>query len=186
MLGIRKYFEAQSHLATKRGLRQAALFYALRQENYIALMNMHGTKWDLSKLPMPHDPVEHADAHIPDDELEFTWANCIVIKCSHILQYCYGPRSEQSGQLWNALNDYNDRWLQLRPLSFKPVFRREARNDSQQPLPMTYYTQDWQGMSPYINDVQRLINEPQPQRLNITTSTDFSSLVVSRMLPSSG
>lgn len=145
MLGVRKFFDAQSHLAAERGLRQAALLVGLRQENYIALMNMQAMHWDLDKFVLINDPILNYALHLEDGDLESAWANCILRKCSDILQYCYGPRTEPLQERWLELHEYNEKWLQLRPSSFDALFRLEANTSPSRPFTLSWYIHGWHG-----------------------------------------
>lgn len=135
--GIRECVRAQGRIAPQSRLRYAALCVMVRQENYLALMNMAPIGWDLDVFTIPRDPD-------PSDEL--SWTMLVVRLCADLVQFSNAERSKQDLERWQNLKTLNEQWTLNKPRSFEPVFAIKADRARGEPFPKSWFLQVWHSM----------------------------------------
>lgn len=141
MLGIRQFVRAQGRLAHGSNLRHAALCVMVRQENYLALMNMCSIGWNLDDFSIPD---------YPDPTDESGWCMFIVRHCSNIVQLCYEKSSGKELNCWEELKRVNERWMECKPASFHPILTVSPNRAIREPFPREWFVQGWHGKSACI------------------------------------
>lgn len=137
MLGIRQFVRAQGRLAHSNKLRHAVLCVMVRQENYLALMNMCSIGWDLDDFRIPE---------YPDMEDEFNWAMFILRHCSSIIQLCHDESgSSKKRSRWDELQRVNESWMLSKPASFHPILTTAPEPAAGEPFPREWFAQGWHG-----------------------------------------
>lgn len=114
----------------------------VRQENYLALMNLCPIGWDLEAFIIPSHPD-------PSDELN--WTMLIVRRCADLVQFSHDERSMQDIERWQHLKNLNEQWNLTKPKSFGPVFTKEADRDAGEPFPKSWFMQVWHSMSKLLS-----------------------------------
>ena len=137
MQGIRECVRAQGRIAPQSRLRYAALCVMVRQENYLALMNMCPIGWDLDAFSIPKDPD-------PSDEL--SWTMLVVRLCADLVQFSHEQGSQQGLERWQHLKAMNEQWRLTKPKSFDAIFTKEAARDQNEPFPKSWFLQIWHSM----------------------------------------
>ena len=137
MQGIRECVRAQGRIASQSRLRYTALCVMVRQENYLAIMNMCQIGWDLDTFTIPRDPD-------PSDEL--SWTMLVVRLCADLVQFSNDERSKQDPEKWQYLKTLNEQWNLTKPRSFQAVFAKDADRALGEPFPKTWFLQAWHSM----------------------------------------
>ena len=109
----------------------------VRQENYLALMNMCPIGWDLDAFTIPRNPD-------PSDEL--SWTMLVVRLCADLVQFSNDERSRQDVERWQYLKNLNEQWNLTKPRSFEPVFAKDADSALGEPFPKSWFLQVWHSM----------------------------------------
>ena len=125
MQGIRECVRAQGRIAPQSRLRYAALCVMVRQENYLALINMCPIGWDLDAFTIPKDPD-------PSDEL--SWTMLVVRLCADLVQFSHEQRSQQNLERWQHLKAMNEQWRLTKPKSFEASIYERSRQGSERTL----------------------------------------------------
>jgi hypothetical protein len=105
---------AQEDSSPASGLRQASFWIGLRQEIYMAFVNQRPVKTKLD-----HSWIDRSFSPADDD----TWAKRILVNTAEIEKFCFGDGGRTIGN-YQRLKDYDEQWLDSRPLSFRPVSYR--------------------------------------------------------------
>jgi hypothetical protein len=114
----------------------------VRQENYLALMNMCPIGWDLDAFTIPSNPD-------PSDEL--SWTMLVVRLCADLVQFANGDQPEQALERWTHLKTLNEQWNLTKPRSFEPIFVKGADRARGEPFPKAWFLQVWHGMWRLLN-----------------------------------
>ncbi|KAK3297930.1 uncharacterized protein B0H64DRAFT_458548 [Chaetomium fimeti] len=128
------------------GLRDAAFWVYMRQCLYNACINQQAPNVDfsLTLLPIP-SPLS------PDDNLrcETAWANTMTWICATIVQFCFGPHTQDHSTKmprWQELNEAVEDWARSRPPSFDPIWQGDGSCDGN-PFPEYYFAADWHAVA---------------------------------------
>lgn len=128
------------------GLRDAAFWVYMRQCLYNACINQQAPNVDfsLTLLPIP-TPLS------PNDTLqcETAWANTMTWICATIVQFCFGPHTQDHGTRmprWQELNEAVGNWARSRPPSFDPIWEGDGSCDGN-PFPEYYFAADWHAVA---------------------------------------
>lgn len=140
MLGIRQFVRAQGRLAHNSKLRYAALCIMVRQENYLALMNICPVGWDLKDFTIPR--TESMD--------DFTWSMFILRHCSNIIQLCHEGKSHEKEDYWEEMRRTNEAWLAYKPATFNPVLTSSPNRTVGEPFPRGWFVQGWHGTTLFL------------------------------------
>ncbi|KAJ0425004.1 hypothetical protein BJY00DRAFT_326115 [Aspergillus carlsbadensis] len=106
-------------------LRQAAFWVAFRQEVYSAFLKQRPFNMSLSRCDVFRSFAPAEDA---------LWTARLVIFCADVLEFCYGnshqpPAHEVDGisakDRWSHLKSLEEKWVDLLPSSFEPIYFRE-------------------------------------------------------------
>lgn len=149
MLGIRQLVRAQGRLAQNSKLRNAAVCVMVRQENYLALMNVCSIGWDLDDFTIPSHP---------DTTVEFSWSMFILRHCSSIIQLCQGGCSGDKRYEWDELKRINESWMMCKPTSFDPVLTAAPDLTKGEPFPRQWFVQGSQGKYPVAGTSCLMLN----------------------------
>ncbi|KAL2839666.1 hypothetical protein BJY01DRAFT_257699 [Aspergillus pseudoustus] len=106
-------------------LRQAAFWVAFRQEVYSAFLKQRPFNMSLSRCDVFRSFAPAEDA---------LWTARLVIFCADVLEFCYGnshqpPAHEVDGtsakERWSHLKSLEQKWVDLLPPSFEPIYFRK-------------------------------------------------------------
>jgi hypothetical protein len=94
-------------------LGAASFWVGLRQEIYIAV-----TKRQPVCLYLVHPGLVDRSLDDPPED-DFAWANVAVVHCADVVNFWLAP---EKPQLWDELNNWNQRWAEKLPPSYDPFF----------------------------------------------------------------
>jgi len=130
MLGIQVFVGARSPYSMRGGLSEAAFWVGLRQEIYVATI-----KHKSVLINLDHSLVDRSLESTSD----FGWANRAVVFYADVLNCCFG--TEGIGRTrWEELKVYSEGWDELKPSSFRPIYRREADTKKGERFPEIWYS----------------------------------------------
>lgn len=128
------------------GLRDAAFWVYMRQCLYNACINQQAPNVDfsLALLPIP-------TPFTPEDTLrcETAWANTMTWICATIVQFCFGPHTQDHSTRmprWQELNEAVEDWARTRPSSFDPIWEGDGCSEDS-PFPEYYFAADWHAVA---------------------------------------
>lgn len=130
MLGIQVFVGARDPYAIRGGLSEAAFWVGLRQEIYVATVKQKSVKINLDQCLVDRS-VEPAS--------DFEWANRAVVHYADVLNCCFGPEGVAFSK-WVELKDYSEKWQEMKPSSFTPIFYREANAQKREAFPEVWYS----------------------------------------------
>jgi hypothetical protein len=130
MLGIQVFVGARDPYAIRGGLSEAAFWVGLRQEIYVATVKQKSVKINLDQCLVDRS-VEPAS--------DFEWANRAVVHYADVLNCCFGPEGVAFSK-WVELKDYSEKWQEMKPSSFTPIFYREANAEKREAFPEVWYS----------------------------------------------
>jgi hypothetical protein len=130
MLGIQVFVGARDPYAMRGGLSEAAFWVGLRQEIYVATVKQKSVKIDLE-----HSLVDRSVEPASD----FEWANRAVVHYADVLNCCFGPKGVALSR-WMELKEYSEKWQDLKPSSFTPIYYREANTLKGEAFPEIWYS----------------------------------------------
>ncbi|KAL2847591.1 hypothetical protein BJX68DRAFT_276452 [Aspergillus pseudodeflectus] len=120
-------------------LRQAAFWVAFRQEVYSAFLKQRPFNMSLSRCDVFRSFAPAEDA---------LWTARLVIFCADVLEFCYGnshqpPAHEVDGtsakDRWAHLKSLEQKWVDLLPSSFEPIYFREPDKSKGEVFPELCY-----------------------------------------------
>jgi hypothetical protein len=120
-------------------LRQAAFWVAFRQEVYSAFLKQRPFNMSLSRCDVFRSFAPAEDA---------LWTARLVIFCADVLEFCYGnshkpPAHEVNGtsakDRWSHLKSLEQKWVDLLPSSFEPIYFREPDKSKGEVFPEICY-----------------------------------------------
>jgi hypothetical protein len=120
-------------------LRQAAFWVAFRQEVYSAFLKQRPFNMSLSRCDVFRSFAPAEDA---------LWTARLVIFCADVLEFCYGnshqpPAHEVDGtstkDRWSHLKSLEQKWVDLLPSSFEPIYFREPDKSKGEVFPEICY-----------------------------------------------
>lgn len=129
LLGIQIFMNASSPSTPASGLRQASFWIGLRQEIYMAFVSQRPVKTKLD-----HSFIDRSFGESDDD----TWAKRILVHCAEVENFCFGE-GEMDVEGWRRLREYDEKWLDGRPLSFLPLSYRAAEPERGECFPEIWY-----------------------------------------------
>ncbi|KAK9422371.1 putative ARCA protein [Seiridium unicorne] len=113
-------------------LRKACFWTGLRQEIVMAFVNQRPVK-----IKLDHPFIDRSLTGPATDD---TWANRIVIHCAHVLQFCFGGDAANGAvDKWRRLKEYDEAWLNARPLSWLPLAYAEPDRGKGEVFPTMLY-----------------------------------------------
>jgi hypothetical protein len=130
MLGIQVFVGARDPYAMRGGLSEAAFWVGLRQEIYVATVKQKAVKINLDQCLVDRS-IEPAS--------DFEWANRAVVHYADVLNCCFGPEGVSFSK-WVELKGYNERWQEMKPSSFTPIFYRNADTRKGEAFPEIWYS----------------------------------------------
>lgn len=130
MLGIQVFVGARDPYAMRGGLSEAAFWVGLRQEIYVATVKQKAVKINLDQCLVDRS-IEPAS--------DFEWANRAVVHYADVLNCCFGPEGVSLSK-WMELKEYNERWREMKPSSFTPIFYRDADTRKGESFPEIWYS----------------------------------------------
>lgn len=130
MLGIQVFVGARDPYAMRGGLSEAAFWVGLRQEIYVATVKQKAVKINLDQCLVDRS-IEPAS--------DFEWANRAVVHYADVLNCCFGPEGVSLSK-WMELKEYNERWREMKPSSFTPIFYRDADTRKGEAFPEIWYS----------------------------------------------
>ncbi|KAL4921347.1 hypothetical protein BDW62DRAFT_174487 [Aspergillus aurantiobrunneus] len=104
-------------------LRQAAFWVAFRQEVYSAFLKQRPFNMSLSRCDVFRSSTPGEDA---------LWTARLVIFCADVLEFSYGntahppPQDTSPRERWTQLKALSEKWVDLLPSSFEPIYFRQA------------------------------------------------------------
>ncbi|KAL5316735.1 hypothetical protein ACEPPN_015786 [Leptodophora sp. 'Broadleaf-Isolate-01'] len=129
LLGIQIFMNAQDPSIPASGLRQASFWIGLRQDIYMAFVNQRPLKTKLD-----HSFIDRSFTPADDD----TWAKRILINTAEIENFCFSD-NEQPVSTYRRLKEYDERWLESRPLSWLPLSYRAPNEACGEVFPEIWY-----------------------------------------------
>lgn len=129
LLGIQIFMNAQDPSLPASGLRQASFWIGLRQDIYMAFVNQRPLKTKLD-----HSFIDRSLTPADDD----TWAKRILINTAEIENFCFGD-NEQPVSTYRRLKEYDESWLDSRPLSWLPLSYRAPDEACGEVFPEIWY-----------------------------------------------
>ncbi|PMD35790.1 hypothetical protein L207DRAFT_94577 [Hyaloscypha variabilis F] len=130
MLGIQVFVGARDPYAIRGGLSEAAYWVGLRQEIYVATVKQKSVKINLDQCLVDRS-VEPAS--------DFEWANRAVVHYADVLNCCFGPEGVAFSR-WMELKEYSEKWQEMKPSSFTPIFYRDADTRKGEVFPEIWYS----------------------------------------------
>jgi len=114
--GIQVFVGARDPYAIRGGLSEAAFWVGLRQEWYVATVKQKSVKINL----------DQCSRWSVSGACQWLWMGkssscslCWLLNC------CFGPEGVAFSK-WVELKDYSEKWQEMKPSSFTPIFYREA------------------------------------------------------------
>jgi hypothetical protein len=129
LLGIQVFMNSSDPASPASGLRQACFWTGLRQEIQMSFVNPRPIKTKLD-----HSFIDKSFTPADDD----TWAKRIIVNTAEVVNFCFGEE-ERSVSIYQQLKDYDERWLEERPLSFLPLAYRRAERECGEVFPDIWY-----------------------------------------------
>jgi hypothetical protein len=121
-------------------LRQAAFWVAFRQEVYSAFLKQRPFNMSLTRCDVFRSFAPAEDA---------LWTARLIIFCADVLEFCYGNTSHPSStaesesiptrEKWTNLKSLSEKWINLLPSSFEPIYFREADKSTGEVFPEICY-----------------------------------------------
>ncbi|KAL4883135.1 hypothetical protein BJY04DRAFT_184965 [Aspergillus karnatakaensis] len=120
-------------------LRQAAFWVAFRQEVYSAFLKQRPFNMSLSRCDVFRSFAPAEDA---------LWTARLVVFCADVLEFCYGSTSlapshetdtASTTEKWTNLRTLSEKWIDLLPPTFEPIYFREADRASGEVFPEICY-----------------------------------------------
>lgn len=91
-------------------------------------------------------PLERCDSFRTFEPAEdAVWADWMIIFCADVLQYCHGSTERpqrQSKERWAELRAREQRWAEVLPMSFEPIYYREPDAAAGEVFPELWYLVD--------------------------------------------
>ncbi|KAL4784476.1 hypothetical protein BJX76DRAFT_357076 [Aspergillus varians] len=131
--GIATPLESRWYMSS---LRQAAFWVAFRQEVYSAFLKQRPFNMSLSRCDVFRSFTPGEDG---------LWTARLVIFCADVLEFCYGntahARAQQTStkERWTHLKSLCQKWIEILPSSFEPIYFREANPQSGEIFPEICY-----------------------------------------------
>ncbi|KAK4243654.1 hypothetical protein C7999DRAFT_18025 [Corynascus novoguineensis] len=123
------------------GLRDAAFWVYMRQCLYNACINQQAPNVDFSLTLLPIPSLGSVDTL----RAETAWANTMTWICATIVQFCFGPHTQDHGTRmpkWQELKNAVEDWARSRPASFDPIWQEDGSCEGS-PFPEYYFAADW-------------------------------------------
>lgn len=110
--------DSNVHFSPSVSLRHSACLSAMRQEIWSAFLHQRPFRFPVS----PNN-----DYSVCDQASDCVWTNRICVWVADLLIFCFGNCQlglEERTQRWTALKAVEQRWKQVRPPAFKPIYYR--------------------------------------------------------------
>ena len=133
----------------------------------MAFMKQRSFTFPLEGLEESYRSLEPTD--------DYTWAHRAVVHCADVLMYCYGE-GKNHNEAYDELLERNQRWMELRPNSFSPIYYREPDTMKGEIFPDIWCLSDCHGILSYPVFITR------PNMLNNHTVTGIQHISLARIL----
>ncbi|KAM7212094.1 hypothetical protein V8F06_012523, partial [Rhypophila decipiens] len=131
LLGLQLCVQHQKTMLRQKSLGAAAFWVGLRQEIYNAVATQSQVK--MLQMDVLPDIIDR-EVSAADD---YVWANRAVVHCAEVLNYCFGPNTEQRRERWEELMAWNRSWSVGTADTYVPIYRET----NEVPFPEIWYNQ---------------------------------------------
>jgi hypothetical protein len=108
------------HFTLADELRQDMIWASLRVRLYFAVINQEHDSVYLTVNP--------AESSYDDSTHDYHWARRMILHLHNVVSYCFG--AEENSIDFEKLVAYTEEWVELRPLSYEPIFAKNQQKEA--------------------------------------------------------